>query len=190
MRYLYTILFYLAMPWVLLRLLWRSRRNPEYRRRWAERFGFCPYQLDKCIWVHCVSVGETLAAIPLIKALQAHYPHLPILVTTMTITGSARVKAAFGNSVLHAYVPYDLPDAVARFLKRTHPAMVVVMETELWPNLFVACKKRDIPILVTNARLSEKSARGYQRITPLMRDIAAAINVLACLLYTSPSPRD
>ncbi len=179
MRYFYTVFFYLAFPFVLLRMLWRSRQNPEYRRRFKERFGFCPHRFDKCIWVHAVSVGETIAAIPLVKALKKNYPHLPILMTTMTITGSARVKAAFGDSLFHAYIPYDLPGMVKRFLQRIHPQMVVVMETELWPNLFAACKERHIPIIIANARLSIKSMRGYKYITPLLRDVFSAVNVLA-----------
>lgn len=179
MRHLYTVLLYLALPFILLRLLWRSRHNSEYRRRLAERFGFCPYHFEKCIWVHSVSVGETLASIPLVKALKKNYPHLPILMTTMTITGAARVKAAFGDSLFHAYIPYDLPDMVKRFLQRVNPQMVVVMETELWPNLFAACKQRHIPIVIANARLSIKSMRGYKRITPLLREMFLAIDVLA-----------
>jgi len=95
LRYLYSFLFYLALPLIILRLLWRSRKSPEYRRRWGERFGFIPHRLDQCIWIHSVSVGETIAAIPLIKALKAQYPATPLLITNMTPTGAARVKAAF-----------------------------------------------------------------------------------------------
>ncbi len=178
MRHLYTILFYLALPFILLRLLWRSRRNPDYRRRWAERFGFCP-RLEKSIWVHSVSVGETLAAVPLIKALKTRYPHIPMLVTTMTITGAARVKAVFGDSVTHCYIPYDLPAMIKRFLFRAKPLICIIMETELWPNLFFICQKRHIPIIVTNARLSEKSARGYHRIARITRNMLTAVHQLA-----------
>lgn len=179
MRYLYTVLFYLALPFFFLRLLWRSRKNPAYRHRWEERLGFSPQQLKNCIWVHAVSVGETIAAIPLIKALKKEFPDLPLLVTNMTPTGAVRTKAAFGDTVLQAYIPYDLPDAVARFLERIHPSILIVMETELWPNLYHECKKRNIPILLANARLSEKSARGYQMITPLTRDIFSSIRIVA-----------
>lgn len=179
MRYLYSVLFYLALPFLFIRLLWRSRRAPGYRKRLLERLGFTPCKLDQCIWIHVVSVGETIAAIPLIKALKKSYPYLPILVTNMTPTGSARVKAALGETVLNAYIPYDLPDAAARFLDRVNPVVAVIVETELWPNLFVACKKRDIPVVVTNARLSEKSAQGYQRIASLTREIFSAINILS-----------
>lgn len=179
MRYLYSALFYLAIPWVLLRLLWRSRKMPDYRQRIAERFGFCPHHLKDTIWIHAVSVGETLAAIPLIKALKNTYPQHPILVTNMTVTGAARVKSAFGDSVLHAYIPYDLPDAVNRFLSRIQPKIAVILETEIWPNLFAACKQHAIPLIITNARLSEKSLQGYRRISSLTREMLSAVSFLA-----------
>ncbi|HSW69122.1 MAG TPA: lipid IV(A) 3-deoxy-D-manno-octulosonic acid transferase [Gammaproteobacteria bacterium] len=179
MRYLYTFLFYLVLPFVFLRLLWRSRHNSLYRQRFAERLGFYSKQLDPCIWVHAVSLGETIAAIPLIKALKKKYPEFSILVTNMTITGSKRVKEVFGESVYNSYIPYDLPDMNARFLKKIKPKILIVMETELWPNLFAACKKRNIPIIVTNARLSEKSAKKYRKIIPLMHEIFSAITTLS-----------
>jgi 3-deoxy-D-manno-octulosonic-acid transferase len=179
LRYLYSLLFYLALPFIFLRLLWRSRRLSDYRYRWQERLGFCPHRLERCIWLHAVSVGETLAALPLIKKLKEQFPDLPLLITNMTPTGAARVKAAFGNTVLQAYVPYDLPDAVARFLQRVNPKVVVIMETELWPNLFAACQQRDIPIVIANARLSAKSAAGYRRIAPLTRQLLAAVHTVA-----------
>lgn len=178
MRYLYSFLFYLALPFIFLRLLWRSRRNPLYRSRWAERLGFYPKRLDQCIWIHAVSLGETIAAIPLIKSLKEKYPQSSILVTNMTITGSARVKAVLGESVYNAYIPYDLPDALARLFEKIKPQVLIVMETELWPNLFYACRKRLIPIVVANARLSEKSARSYRKIAPLAREMFLAITAL------------
>jgi 3-deoxy-D-manno-octulosonic-acid transferase len=179
LRYLYCVLFYLALPWLFARLLWRSRKNPEYRKRWSERLGFFPKKIDKCIWVHAASVGETLAAIPLIKALKIQYPELPIVVTNMTVTGSARTRAVFGDTVLHSYVPYDAPGAANRFLKRINPVTAIILETELWPNLFSACNKLHIPIVVTNARLSQKSADGYQRIAPITREMFSNITTLA-----------
>ena len=164
MRYLYSFLFYLALPFVFLRLLWRSRRSAAYRRRWPERLGFYPFTLQQCIWVHAVSVGETIAAKPLIEGLLARYPSIPIVVTTMTVTGAAQVEKLFGQRVRHAYIPYDLPDATARFLRRIRPIVGVIMETELWPNLLNACQQQQVPVYLLNARLSEQSARGYQRI--------------------------
>jgi 3-deoxy-D-manno-octulosonic-acid transferase len=179
LRYLYSFLLYLALPFLFLRLLWRSRRAPDYRKRWAERLGFCPHSLDKCIWVHAVSVGESIAAIPLIKALKTQYPNIPLLVTNMTPTGAARVKAALGEAVLQAYIPYDFPDAISRFLAQVNPVICVVMETELWPNLFAGCKNHPIPIVLANARLSAKSAKGYELIGPLTREMLSAIHALA-----------
>lgn len=181
MRFLYTILFYFALPFILLRLLWRSRRLPAYRKRWAERFGFCPHHLEKSIWVHAVSVGEVIAAIPLIKRLKKAYPDLPLLVTTTTPTGAERVKESFGDTVLQSYIPYDVPFLLTRFLQSIHPKILIVMETELWPNLFAVCHKHHIPIVVANARLSQKSAKGYGAIwmAPIRREMFAAINHLA-----------
>lgn len=179
MRYIYTVLFYLALPFALIRLWWRGRHVPDNRKRWAERFGFCPFHLDNCIWVHTVSVGETIAAAPLIKSLQKSYQDVPIVVTNMTVTGAARVKAIFGDQVLQTFIPYDVPDAVARFLDRIHPKVAVMMETEIWPNLFAACKQRHIPIVIINARLSEKSAQGYKKAGALTRDMLSAVHGLA-----------
>lgn len=164
---------------MFIRLLWRSRKAPDYRHRLKERLGFCPYMFNQCVWVHAVSVGETIAAIPFIKALKKRYPDLPFLITNMTPTGAARVKAAFGNTVMQAYVPYDLPDAVDRFLDRVNPRIAIIMETEMWPNLFAACKSREIPLMIANARLSEKSARGYRLISPLTRQMLTAVSAIA-----------
>lgn len=179
MRFLYTTLFYLLLPFVFMRLLWRSRNLPGYRKNWIERLGYCPHVLEHSIWIHAVSVGETIAAIPLIKAIQKAYPAIPIIVTNMTPTGAARVKAAFGDTVLQSFVPYDIPAFLNRFIKRTKPKVLVVMETELWPNLFATCLEYQIPVIVTNARLSEKSARGYARIPFINRDIFKAMRRLA-----------
>lgn len=159
--------------------MWRSLRAPVYRKRLGERFGFYPYKLEKCIWVHAVSVGETIAAIPLIKALKARYPELQMLVTTMTPTGAERVKAAFADSVTHAYIPYDLPLAMQRFITTMQPVICVIMETELWPNLLAACQRNHVPVCLVNARLSEKSARGYQAIASLTREMLQRINLIA-----------
>lgn len=178
-RHLYTFLFYLALPFIYLRLLIRSRKVPGYRERLGERVGFYSYQLKECIWIHAVSMGETIAAIPFIKSLQAKYPSQTILVTNMTPTGAARVKATFGDSVKQAYLPYDLPGAMERFIKYMHPKIAIIMETELWPNLIHACYQHGIPVCVVNARLSEKSAHGYQRVHSLTREMLEKINLIA-----------
>ena len=179
MRYLYTFLFYLVLPFIFLRLWWRSIKQPAYRQRMGERLGYYPRQFDQCIWVHAVSVGETLAAIPLIKALKSRFPDMQMVITTMTPTGAERVKTAFGDSVTHAYIPYDLPGAMQRFIQHFHPVICVIMETELWPNLVATCGNNHIPICLVNARLSEKSARGYRRIASLTRDMLRRIDVIA-----------
>lgn len=168
MRSVYTTCFYLLIPFVLLRLLWRSIAAPAYAKRWAERFGFFPelYTDKQVIWLHTVSVGEFLAALPLIRRLQAD-ERVQLVITTTTPTGSERVRATLGDAVFHVYAPYDLPGVLARFLKRVKPAFYLVMETELWPNTLAACVKRNIPAVLINGRLSEKSARGYARFGAL-----------------------
>ena len=174
MRWLYTFLLYLLAPFVLLRLLWRGLQLRDYWYRWNERFGFVtrPEQ-DVAVWVHAVSVGESLAALPLIRALIERHGERRVLVTTMTPTGSARVREALGDKVLHTYVPYDLPDAVARYITRMRPQQVVVMETELWPNLFRALAKRKIPLTIANARLSPRSFKGYSRFRDSISGVLA-----------------
>ncbi|MEW6166999.1 MAG: lipid IV(A) 3-deoxy-D-manno-octulosonic acid transferase [Pseudomonadota bacterium] len=165
MRPIYSLLLYLLTPFVLLRLLWRSRQLPEYRRRIGERFGWVPRPAqDVAVWVHAVSVGETLAALPLIRALIERHGERRVLVTTTTPTGSARVREALGDRVLHVYAPYDLPHVVARFIRRMQPQRAVIMETELWPNLFRELRRRGVPLVVANARLSPRSFAGYGRV--------------------------
>jgi len=180
LRFLYTFLFYLFVPLILLRLVWRGVRAPAYWRRWPERFGFCPsLPVQQSLWIHAVSMGEVQAAVPLIHALRTRFPELPILVTTMTPTGSQRVREVFGDSVWHVYLPYDLPGAIARFLSRVRPRLLILMETELWPNLLHACQARAIPVILANARLSISSAAGYQRIASLTRQILANLTAVA-----------
>ncbi len=170
MRLLYSIATCLLLPWALLHLLWRSRRQPEYLRHIGERLGF--YQeLDPnpLIWLHAVSVGETRAAEPLIQLLRAHYPGHRILLTHATPTGRQTGKDLFGDTLLQTYLPYDFPWAVHRFLRHFRPVVGILMETELWPNLVQACKKYRVPVYLINARLSAKSARGYRWLAPLTR---------------------
>ena len=180
MRILYTLLLYLLAPVVLLRLAWRGLRAPDYLRRWPERFSFIEPPLgEHVIWVHAVSVGEVQAAEPLVRALLEQRPEFSILVTTVTPTGSAPPVEIFAHDVAHLYAPYDLPDAVARFFERVRPELAIVMETELWPNLFHACRSRQVPLLLVNARLSEKSSRGYRRIRGLVEQTLAAVTQIA-----------
>ena len=180
-RFIYSVVFYLITPLIILRLVIRGLAAPNYRKRWGQRFGFfTPSESSKeTIWLHAVSVGETLAAVPLVKALQEKYPERRLLITCMTPTGSERITAAFGDSVDHSYAPYDTPDAVARFLKRVQPKMLIIMETELWPNTVAACYKRQIPVILANGRLSEKSARGYARVSKLSGPMVAQLSAVA-----------
>ncbi len=171
-RRLYSLLIYLSVPLILLRLLWRARKAPDYRSRIGERFGLrLPAQQAGGIWIHAVSVGETLAALPMIKKLQAEYPQRRIILTTMTPTGSAQVRRSFGDSVTHVYAPYDLPFAVRRFLDAMRPELLLIIETELWPNILHYSAQRGIPILLMNARLSQNSAQGYARLGRLTRSM-------------------
>ncbi|MGG2395597.1 lipid IV(A) 3-deoxy-D-manno-octulosonic acid transferase [Pseudomonas sp. SH1-B] len=179
-RLFYTLLLHLALPLIALRLALRARKAPAYARRIKERFSFAlPVMQPGGIWVHAVSVGESIAAAPMIRALQARHPELPITVTCMTPTGSERIQALFGDSVQHCYLPYDLPWAAARFLDRARPRLAVVMETELWPNHIHQCAKRGIPVALANARLSERSARGYARFGKLTAPMLAELSLIA-----------
>lgn len=184
-RLLYTLLLHLALPLIALRLALRARKAPAYARRINERFSLgLPTMKPGGIWVHAVSVGESIAAAPMIRALQAHYPDLPITVTCMTPTGSERIQALFGASVQHCYLSYDLPWAAARFLDRVQPRLAVVMETELWPNHIHQCAKRGIPVALANARLSERSARGYARFGKLTAPMLGELSLIAVQTQT------
>ena len=149
--------------------------------RWGERFGFISLspRNESLVWIHAVSVGETLAAAPIVAALRSSHPKFHILVTCMTPTGSEMIKTVFGDTVMHCYAPYDTPDAMARFLGRSAPRILIVMETELWPNMVAACRARNIPVIVANARLSHKSATGYLRIGPLAKPMFGALHSVA-----------
>ncbi|MFC4763793.1 lipid IV(A) 3-deoxy-D-manno-octulosonic acid transferase [Dyella koreensis] len=182
MRYLYTLAMYLVTPLIVLRLLARGVRYRDYHRRWRERFGFYqgPLPLVRgSLWVHAVSVGEVNAAEPLIKALREAYPNAPLVVTTVTPTGSERVRQLFGDSVFHVYLPYDLPFAVSRFMKRVRPQLAIIVETEIWPNLYFACKRRGIPLMIVNARLSERSLRGYRPLQGMVRSALGCVRQIA-----------
>lgn len=180
LRFLYTVAMYLATPVIVWRLAARGFRYRGYFQRWRERFGlFPPPGFDSCIWVHAVSVGEVNAAVPLIQSLRRRYAPRPMVITTVTPTGSERVLKLFGDEVFHVYLPYDLPRAVTRFLDRVRPALAVVMETEIWPNLFHHCGRRGIPLAVVNARLSERSLRGYGPIRPLVKQALENVALVA-----------
>ncbi|KJK09040.1 MULTISPECIES: lipid IV(A) 3-deoxy-D-manno-octulosonic acid transferase [Pseudomonas] len=181
-RTLYTLLFHLGLPLVALRLFLRSRKAPAYAQRIGERFAInLPAMRTGGIWVHAVSVGESIAAAPMIRALLQAYPQLPITVTCMTPTGSERVRAMFADEprIQHCYLPYDLPWAAGRFLDHLQPKLAVIMETELWPNHIHQCAKRGIPVALANARLSERSARGYARFAGLTRPMLAEMSLIA-----------
>ena len=181
-RTLYTALFYLGLPLVAIRLWLRARKAPAYAKRIGERFSYgMPTLQPGGIWVHAVSVGESIAAAPMIRALLQRYPQLPITVTCMTPTGSERIQALFANEprIQHCYLPYDLPCAAARFLDRVQPKLAVIMETELWPNHIHQCAKRGIPVALANGRLSERSARGYGRFRKLTAPMLAEMSFFA-----------
>ncbi len=179
MRVFYACLFYLLVPLILLRLSWRSLKAPAYRSRWGERFALYHKKYPRnVIWFHAVSVGEAEALFPLVRKIQQHYPKARLLITTTTPTGSARVKAVMPD-VEHVYLPYDLPDAVSRFIRCFEPKIAVIMETEIWPNLFACCGQNKIPLYIINARLSEKSASGYQKIPSLICPALAQVKLIA-----------
>ena len=165
-RLLYSILFYLAVPLVVLRVYWRSIKEPRYRSDLAQRFGFCPPSTGtERVWVHAVSAGETIAAVPLIKAIVA--TGRQVLVTNMTPTGRAQVERLLAaqlaeQAVVNCYVPYDLPGAVARFMRRSQPQALVIIDTELWPNLIHGAQQAGTRVLLLNARLSARSAAGVR----------------------------
>ncbi len=168
-RFLYSCLLCVVLPFVPIKLLLRGIKQPAYRQHWAERFGFYNIKPSKpVIWLHCVSVGETRACAPLIKALQLQYPQYQLLLTHTTPTGRETSTQLFNDAVMRVYLPYDLPFAVKGFLTHFKPTIGLLMETELWFNLIASCKQQNISLLLLNARLSEKSAKGYKKLGSLM----------------------
>ena len=163
-----------------MRLLIRSSGIPAYRRRWKERFGILQKaEHDSLIWIHAVSVGEVRAAKPLVEALLREYPGHQVMITTMTPTGADTVTQLYGNTVMHHYVPYDLPGAVRRFVKSARPGCLLVMETELWPNLFHYCRVFNIPVILVNGRMSAQSARRYRLIASLARSTLDDLSLIS-----------
>lgn len=181
MKTLYTLIFTFALPFILLRLIWRGFRAPAYFHRWAERFGAAPFLPNNTpvIWLHAVSFGEVEACRPMVQILRNELTDHQILITTMTPTGSARVKHLFGETVAHCYLPYDLPFAIHRFIKRTHPRFGIIMETEIWPNLLAICSAKNIPVVLANARMSERSAKGYQRFPTFISSTLQNLSLIA-----------
>ena len=177
MRAAYSLLLYLATPFVLLYFTVRGRKDKRYLQRWSERFGFLPGALKKQgILVHAASVGEVNASRQLIASLLQHHPDLPVTVSTLTPTGSAQVRRALGDSVGHCFIPLDLPGAVKRFLNRLEPRLIIIVETEIWPNLYRGAHGRGIPMLMVNARLSERSLKRYRLAAEF---VARALNRVA-----------
>jgi 3-deoxy-D-manno-octulosonic-acid transferase len=179
-RLLYSLLLYLAAPLLLLRLLWRGRRQRAYLRHIPERFGFyADAGKQRYIWLHAVSVGETRAVEPLVRALQAQYPQHRILLTHMTPTGRETGVSLFGDSVTRCYLPYDYPGATRRFLEHFRPEAGLLIETEVWPNLIAAGVSCSIPLHLINARLSERSLRGYRKVGALACDALRGLSLIA-----------
>lgn len=185
LRSLYSAMLYLLVPVTVYHLIWRGFRQPEYFQRWTERYavyGDAPHA--QTVWVHAVSVGEVNAAAPLVNALLRQWPQLRLLVTTITPTGSARVRALWGERVEHVYLPYDLSGAVRRFLAQFKPRIGLIVETELWPNLLFCCRDHGVPTYIVNARLSERSLRSYRVLRPL---VARALRTVRTVAAQSPA---
>ncbi|MGB7453286.1 MAG: lipid IV(A) 3-deoxy-D-manno-octulosonic acid transferase [Lysobacterales bacterium] len=177
MRFFYSFLITLSTPLVLAYFALRGLRDRAYLSRWGERFGFLAVDHPKRgILVHAASVGEFNAASPLIKALLKTYPEVPLTVTTLTPTGSERVNRDLGDKVLHSYIPIDTPAAVRRFLKRLQPRLIIVMETEIWPNLYLQSQELKTPLLLANARLSKRSVGRFQHLPVFVADVLQSVS--------------
>lgn len=178
-RWTYTALFYVAVPLILLNLLRRGWRQRAYLQRIGERFGWCPrFGTATPVWLHAVSVGEVEAAAPLIRQLIGRYGDTPPLITCGTPTGSERIRQLFGDQVRHCYLPLDLPTSVDRFLARNRPERAVIVEAELWPNLYAACHRRGVPLVLVNARMSPGSFRNWSRVPRLARVMLGRITAV------------
>lgn len=183
-RFIYSLILYVLLPFTPIKLLWRGIKQPSYLKHWAERYGFFQHKVNQpIIWLHCVSVGETRAAEPLIKQLLDTYPKHTILLTHATPTGREAGEQLFPTDkcprVIRCYLPYDVPWAVARFLNYFKPSIGLLMETELWFNLIAACKTKNVPLLLVNARLSERSAKGYAKVSKLTEQALTSLTAIA-----------
>ena len=170
MRILYNLLTYVLLLPFAIYWLARGAINPSYFDRLGQRFGFGFPRYDNCIWLHAVSVGEVQAAVPLIRELTERFPDRTMLITTVTPTGAARVRAVFGDTVEHAFIPFEFPHAIANFFRSVRPEAALIMETEIWPNLYRGCGTRDIPLILVSARISPKSVPGYSKMVSLIRE--------------------
>jgi 3-deoxy-D-manno-octulosonic-acid transferase len=180
MRRLYSLVIHCAVPFAFAVVLWRGLRDRSYRQALGERFGWGRrVSSAPSIWLHAVSLGEMTAAAPLVRALTSRHPHNPLVLTTATVTGRARARGLFGDSVDVRFLPYDTPGAVARFLDRVRPRLAIIMETELWPNLYMECERRGVPLALASARLSAQSVSRYQRFGSLFRGIFSASSLIA-----------
>jgi len=176
----YRLLLWLALPFVLARLWWRGRHEPGYRHNIAERFGFYSTTPARpVIWLHAVSMGETRAAEPLVHALRSRHPDCDLLITQMTATGREAAQQLFAGAALVAWLPYDYPSAVRRFLRSFRPRLGILMETEIWFHLVGECQRSGVPLLLANARMSAKSARGYAAVAPLVRAALGGLSAVA-----------
>ena len=171
MRSFYSLLVYLFRPIALAVVLWRGLRNRLYWAALGERFGLGPASPTPAIWLHAVSLGEVTAAAAIVRALRDRHPRNPLIVTTATPTGRARAQALFRDGAAVRYLPYDTPGSMRRFINRAKPVVVIIMETELWPNLFNQCRRRGIPVVLASARLSPKSVERYRRFSALFRPV-------------------
>lgn len=184
-RFFYNLVFTLAIPFILIRMWLRGAANSGYRQRWSERFSLFTFTgKHNGLLIHSVSVGETLAAEPLVRSLQAANPDLTITITTTTPTGSDQVKRLYAQDlaagrIFHVYLPYDLPWLMSRFIKKIQPRICIIMETELWPNIIRSCNKQQVPIILANARLSEKSAKGYAKFSKLTQPMLQGLDLIA-----------
>ncbi|GGC83265.1 lipid IV(A) 3-deoxy-D-manno-octulosonic acid transferase [Marinobacter halophilus] len=179
LQFIYSQLIRLALPFILIRLWWQGRKAPALRQDWQHRLGIIPEISGPVIWVHAVSVGETIAAGPLVRRLLARDLGATILMTAMTDTGLAQARKMFGDRVTYAYAPYDTPGSIRRFLGRINPRILVILETEIWPNMIRQCRRRRVPVFLINARLSERSARGYERVRGLAGPVMNSISWVA-----------
>lgn len=170
MRFVYTTLAYLLVPFAFAVVLWRGFRDRSYWQNLGERFGFGRRETATTIWVHAVSMGEVQAAAPLVRALRSRYPDTPLVLTTVTPTGALRGRSLFGDDVHVRFVPYDVPGCVRRFFNRARPRLAVVLETELWPNLYRECGRRGVPLVLASARISPRSVGRYRLLVGLFRE--------------------